>query len=340
MILAGTGTTDSRTKVARDLSEILRLSGGLADQAIHHARSRMLPGDRAAVARAHVGSPSEWAEQVAAEELQHLAKCRKADHTHCRYAERADDEDEDDEPPLQTLVFWSEAWRTQHGYSLDRRPTIESEVNFLRGALEWAWDNELHWDDFCADIRRTRVRLENTVNAGKRSTRSRVECSECDAHPRLLMLHGAGEDTDVWKCPACRHRYLRDDMLRAHAAQLRRESAARYVDQADAIGTLVAQGRHDRTVRKWLEPPRRHVADRCTECRRRWPAQEHSSCPGRMVDDGRPETCGGDLVPVRRGDAEAVVGGYCDIRTRKVWVWWPDLWRLHLATPTRRKASA
>lgn len=151
------------------------------------------------------------------------------------------------------------------------------------------------------------------------------------------------ESKDRWKCPACKARFDDDAYRRAHATQLRHESAAKYVLLADAIGTLVAQGRNERVVRRWLEPSLRHH-DQCARCRSLWPEQEHAACPRKLKDPKTKELtgeeCGGDLKRVARGDAEAVVESWCDTRTRKVWVWWPDLWRLHLATPSRARRTA
>lgn len=62
---------------------------------------------------------------------------------------------------------------------------------------------------------------------------------------------------DRWKCARCKKRYDDDAFTRAHAKQLLDESAETY-------GTLVAQGRAERTIRKCLEPPIKHVEDRCT----------------------------------------------------------------------------
>lgn len=279
-------------KVARDLREIEELNEALLVQAIHKAGDRLMPGGEAMVALAHVGSPAEWSENVAAEELYHLATCPKLDHTRCRYAETEEDEGE---PPLQTLLFWSEQWRAEAGYSLDRRPTIATETNFIRGSLDWAWDNEPHWDDFAKDVRRARVRLENLLYAGKRAERTRVRCddAECEGRAYLIRAYGASEEADHFKCPSCKRRYTLDDFQRAYARMLRSEGAERYVLLGDAIGTLKAQGRPERTIRKWL-------ADQATE----------------------------------------TVSAWCDLETRKTWVWWPDLWRLHLSTPTRKRSAA
>lgn len=47
---------------------------------------------------------------------------------------------------------------------------------------------------------------------------------------------------------------------------------------------------------------------------------------------GRPERT------IRKWFAECMVHAYCDTTTRQAWVWWPDLWHLHLATPRRRSS--
>jgi hypothetical protein len=279
-------------KVARDLREIETLYEGLLVQAVHKANDRLMPGGEAMVALAPVGSPYEWGENVAAEEFYHLSICNRLDHSRCHYAESEDDEGE---PPLQTLLFWSEQWRAEAGYSLDRRPTISTEANFIRGSLDWAWDNELHWDEFAKDVRRARVRLENLLYAGKRADRTRVRCDadDCDFKPLLIVAYADTEDADHFKCPSCKRRYSPDEFQRAYARMLRSEGAERYVPLVDALATLKAQGRPERTIRKWL-------ADEATE----------------------------------------TVSAWCDLETRKTWVWWPDLWRLHLSTPTRKRSAA
>ncbi len=150
----------------------------------------------------------------------------------------------------------------------------------------------------------------------------------------------SSEDQDRWKCTACKTWYDETAFKRAHADQLLDETTERYVLLPDAIDTLKYQGRASRTIRKWLESPIQHVADQCTLCRRRWPAEEHNVCPAVMVDHGQIGTCGGELKAVKRGDPDDVVGGYCEIGSRRVWVWWPDLWEKHLNTKTRRRTIA
>lgn len=266
-------------KVARDLTEILKLAEGLRVEAEYNANDPLMPGGLAMVALGGVANLEAWENRYeAAEKLG-----RPADHV--------GDEDDQWEPPLQTLCFWSEQWRAQHGAEYDQRPTLETETNYIRWALDWAWDNETNWDDFAADIRRCRVRLENLLHAGSRPERSRIICNMCDAQPRLLVIRGVADDCsdDGWKCPGCKFRFDTEGVQRAHAAMLRSEGAERWVAQAEAIATLRSQGRPERTIRSWL------------------------------------------------ADGEGT--GYCDPVTHDVWVWWPDLWRKHLSTPTRKRAG-
>lgn len=287
-----TDDVDPVTKVARDLSEILALSAALLTQAVHKATDRAIPGGEAMYALGPVASIEAW------ENLNATAERTGVALTH------PEDEDPDDLwPPLQTLLFWTEDWRREHGYELDRRPTIETEVGFVRNLLNWVWENEPHFEDFAGDVNRVRQRLENVLYAGRRAERTRVNCTHepCETKPRLILIRARKHVIDLadleavtedfWKCPRCKTRYDRDAFERAYARQLRSEGAERFVPTKDAVDTLRALGRSPETVRKWLAP----------------------------------------------NDAERVVEGYCEVRTHRTWVWWPDLWRLHLSTATRRR---
>lgn len=285
----------STVKVARDLTEIESLYKLLLIQAIQKAGANIdgtsLPGGNAMVSLAHVAEPAINARRVELAEASHAATCQRTDHTRCWTG--SEDEDEATEPVLQTLLFWSEQWRERHGYPLEgRRPTVATEANLIRSLLEWAWDNEPHFDNFADDIRSARVRMEDLLYAGARQERTRIVCNRCDNGKRLLHLYGPAVDgsEDRWKCPACKVRLDDKEVHEAHAKMLRSEGAAKWVQQTDAIGTLKAQGRPERTIRKWLG----------------------------------------------EGEGEA----YCDPVTHEVWVWWPDLWRKHLATATRKRETA
>lgn len=230
-------------KVARDLTEIIDLDARLRSQAIDDGDHPDMPGGAAMVALGPVANIEAWENRQQATERYGIA-----------YTSAVDEDPDDAWSAYQLIEFWSESWRREHGAEYDARRTIATETNFVRHCLDWAWENEPHWDDFAADIRRARVRLEDILHAGKRVERSRIVCNRCDVAPRLIVLRGSAEDCsdDMWKCPACKVRLASDEVQRAHAAMLRSDSARRWVPQADAIGTLKAQGRSERTVRAWL----------------------------------------------------------------------------------------
>lgn len=250
------------TKVARDLTEIVGLQERLMVQAINKAGAQIdghsLPGGAAMVNLAGVADRETNERRVELHEEKHLRTCLRLDHSRCWTGS----EDEDDtEPVLQTLLFWSEQWRTEHGFPLEgRRPTIATESNLIRSLLDWAWSELVEWEDFARDVSQARVRLENLLHAGRRQERSRIVCDrDSDLHrdgssPRLIRIYGEAGDgsEDRWKCPGCKARLDDEEARQAHAKMLRSQGAERWVHQADAISTLKAQGRSENTVRSWL----------------------------------------------------------------------------------------
>jgi len=146
------------------------------------------------------------------------------------------------------------------------------------------------------------------------------------APPEIILT--SDEDADRWKCTGCKKHYDDEAYAAAYAAMLRDQGAERFVTLAEAVSILVKQGRPEVTVRSWLKPPRRHVSDRCRDCKRDWSPGKHATCEG--VSDDTGEVCGGKLWPKLRGNAEDVIEAYCDLATRRTLVWWPDIWRRHL----------
>lgn len=269
-------------RVARDLTAILDLYARLESQAEHEASHALMPGGQAMVALGNVANLEAWENRQQASERYRAA-----------YTSVEDEEPDESWSAYQLIEFWSESWRRERDAEYDgQRPTIASETGFLRWSLEWAWHNEIAWDDFAADMNRARVKLEDIVHAGNRVELSRIVCPDCESKPRLTVLRGTADDgsDDRWKCHVCKQRLDNDGVRRAHAKMLRSEGAERWVHQVDAIATLRAQGRPERTVRAWL--------------------------------------------------AEGEGNGYCDPVTHEVWVWWPDLWRKHLATPLRKRTAS
>lgn len=291
--------SDPRIAVARDLREIAdELHPRMQEQAEHLSNSRLMPGGAAMVALGNVANIEAWENRQQASE---------------RYANRglaytsvADEDPDEAWSAFQLLEFWSEQWRVEHNMEFEPaphrpRPNVATEANFLRWALDWAWQHEPHWKEFAADVRRARIRCEDILHRGDRQELSRIVCDRCKKPdhlsdddwepPRLVVLRGSADDgtDDRWKCPRCKARFTPEETKRAHATMLRSAGAERWVHQSDAISVLRDQGRPERTVRQWL--------------------------------------------------ADGEGSAYCDPVTHEVWCWWPDLWRKHLATPTRKRAQ-
>lgn len=258
-------------KVARDLTAIVELYALLPVQAFHDANSPLMPGGEAMVFLAPVGSPDEWAELIANEELRHLATCSKPEHKRCRYAEHVADGD-DDESALQTLLFWSEQWREERGYPLEgRRPNEATEANFIRGSLDWAYERELHWDDFASDMRRARAVLERRLRAGEPVERG-VPClyDECRGVRLTRKLEpcrtedGAkGWRFTAWHCPRCKRRWDEDAYAR-HVTAQHELAKVEDIDGETWCTTEYAArqvGRPEATVRVWVH--RGQVARAC-----------------------------------------------------------------------------
>lgn len=219
---------DALTMVARDLTAIEEMAPHLEEQAIHKANDRDMPGGDAMVALAGVANLEAWQHRVDTE-------LRTAyDYGH---APPEIDDDDEWEPPLQTLCFWSEAWRAEHGAEYGQRPTIASEANYIRYLLPWAWDNEPHWDDFADDVRKAKRRMEDVLYDGKRHQRG-VQCFDCQVDlvrpsrdrrdpkfcpghdgvcmwPHKFCPHDRGGLADEWFCPTCERRYDTEAYKRA-----------------------------------------------------------------------------------------------------------------------------
>lgn len=160
----------------------------------------------------------------------------------------------------------------------------------------------------------------------------------CPSFAQPTEVHASNPDDDQWKCPICKHYFDDRELQKAHARMLWRPEADRMVRLPEAIATLKAQGRGERTIRRWLAPTREE-ADRCTVCAALWAYQEYGTCPAEIEEDGETEVCGGELAQVWVGN-ETVVEGWCELATRTTWLWWPDLWRLHLNTRTTPRSRA
>lgn len=251
-------------KVARDLREIENMCSQLDDQAEHKANTTIdghhLPGGLAMVALAPVANLEAW-------------------HNRLGAAERAgrdvtailEDEDETWEPPLQTLLFWSEDWRRVHDSEWGVQPTVATEVAFLRWALHWAWDNEPRFGDFASDIHDARVRIENVLYAGERPERG-VPCmyDECKGS-RIIRKHEPYRDEggrkawrwSAWFCVKCKRTWTEDRYASMITAA---HEATKFEDIDGDVWCSVdyaarTTGRSESTIRQWIH--KGHLATVC-----------------------------------------------------------------------------
>ena len=325
-------TNDSRVRVAQDLRAIIDMAVALGDRATDLGGSPDMPGGDAMLTLAPIANLEAWEWQQGTSE-----------RTGRLYTSVADEDPDKAWPCFQLLQFWSEQWRRELGMEYDVRRTVTTEAQFLANpdVLAWAWDNELGWDDFARDVAAARTKIENVVRAGVRTTQSRIRCdrahSDDKPHRRLNVTFGKDGEPDGYISPCCHSRYTRDEATRAHARQMRQDGAERWITTTEAIGVLATQGWQRRTVRRWIEPLRRR--DRCTVCGRSWPEREYAVCPNKIYDKGNDEMvdCGGELEPVWRGNGDEVPESYCDVPTRRTFVWWPTLWRKHLQARHERE---
>jgi hypothetical protein len=219
--------------VARDLTAIVDMAESLEDQAINDANDHLMPGGLAMVAQGPVANLEAWAHKLDAAERLGLHP--------------AIEDDDEWEPPLQSLLFWSEDLRRIHDQEFEPaphrpRPTEATEANILRHHLDWLWENEPKWDDFAQHIADARARMEALLAEGLRSKRGvpclSVDCSGgilvqpvadrrehrwCDGHdgvctvPHERCAHDRGGLRDEWVCGKCDRRYGVEDYARAVA---------------------------------------------------------------------------------------------------------------------------
>ena len=247
--------------VSRDLSAIEALATHLLAQAVHSANDPEFPGGAAMLALAPAADPGDYAENFEAAEWRH-------ETNPLRWGENTIDlehEDQEDDlaPVLQTLWFWSDAWRAEHDQQLGtRRATIASEANFLRWALGWARENELHWDDFADDIATSRRKLENILRDGERSQRGVPcmydECGGVALFRKPVPKRGQdGEKTWVlsdWKCPRCGRAWDEAGYRRnvtAATEQVKREEVNGELWCAPDVAAVMV-GRSVKTIRTWV----------------------------------------------------------------------------------------
>lgn len=263
-------TTDTTADVARNLREIERLSSTLLTQAVAKATDRLMPGGLAMVALADISDHEKVARRI---DLAEQAAIRLAGGD-LKIVGRLMPaiEDDDWEPPLQTLTYWSEQWRSARDLDWEprsgvARPTIDSEASFLRLSLDWANEHEPRLTAFIEDIATALARLENLLADGDRPVARGVPCmyDECRG-ARLVRKTVPASDkngnkiwrlTD-WHCPRCKRTWDEESYGRHIYAAIHREKTiiATTEDGTDVWCTvdLAAKrvARPESTIRVWL----------------------------------------------------------------------------------------
>lgn len=236
-------------KVTAGLRAILDMAARVEARALDLACDRLMPGGEAMVNLAHVADIETWTRRndLSADELLNY-------------------EDPDELwSPFQLLRFWSERWRVEVGMDYDEPrwyPTLNTEAAFLANpdVIAWAWENEIHFEEFADDVASAKSRLEGILREGERPDRIRVVCPDCDAGKRLIIRYGKSDADDTWKCPACKHRFDADAVRRAYAKQLRGEGAARWVSLTDALSILRSMAVREETAVEWVDGERVEAA--------------------------------------------------------------------------------
>lgn len=368
--------TDHPTiKVTRDLRAIVELTGRLEAQAIALADDQLMPGGLAMVALAGAAAPSAYAEALDDAEQRALAVVLAAG-LDPRTAVMPEVYEDDWEPPLQTLLFWSEEWRTLHDMpfvpSKGRpRQSEATEANFLLWALDWAWRNERRWEDFAADIKAARKRLEAILAAGTATERSRVVCPDCDDAPRLIKVWAPAYIAgwrccvcsttlpETLECEECRHRY---EPRGGRCTNRVGPKDDRHVCGGKLQPTIELD--HCPNPECWTAAPPEPVqvsdsgADqwKCPACRHRFGAESLRDAYAKQLRSAgaaRWVTLADALSIMRRqgwrehtvrrwvseGRIESKAVEYENGTRGPRLVWWPDAWRAHLAHKREREQA-
>lgn len=209
---------DKAARASNDLRNIIDNANALETQAVHQANSGLMPGGKPMVALADVANLEAFNNKMSRAEQEWIDGGSVGEDPWTVH-------DDDWEPPLQALLFWSEQWRQQLGMDYDMKPTLVTEANFLRNpdVLRWAAANVPDFDNFVREVRVVHRALENLVHAGRRLQRTDVPCAEecAENPPQLVVVHKWGDgdkgpdgstplrpavdrgDEDGWRCPKC-----------------------------------------------------------------------------------------------------------------------------------------
>lgn len=247
--------------VAGDLRAVVAMHERLLAEAVHSANDPLMPGGKSMVELGPVANLETWANLIDGLERRWLDYYGLPGEDMPNWAEN---EDDTWEPPLQTLLFWSESWRHERGYPLEgRRPTIATEASFLRHSVEWAWDHEPHFEDFAKDVAAARRCVEDTLHEGDRAERGAPCLYETCNGARLTRRLKPTRDKDGakvwvhtdWKCRRCGSSWTEDRyaamVTAAHEATKIEEVSGEMWCSVDYAARKV--DRSVKTIRTWID---------------------------------------------------------------------------------------
>lgn len=340
-------SVDRYIQVSIDLDKIADMAARLHARALDRSDDSLMPGGEAMVAMGPAADLAAWTDRL--DRAEQIAGPGRVDTEHELPDEMW--------PALQTLRYWSDDVRYRLGMDHEPpwRPTLVSEATFLRNrdVAMWIFDNEPRWDDYAADVRTAKAKLETILHEGTRSETSRVDCPcgdtramvliwakrypiawDCDTcgevgvtdlephveHEHREAAWESDDDDDRWLCKGCRTRRTREQIEKMAVDQMR-HAPDKYKPLPDALHILAGVGWRKATVRGWLGPLDHRKDDRCDRCRTEHEPDAYAECPW----------CGHELRRrFKKWDREAVVEAYCDVKTRRTMIHWPSLWRRHL----------
>lgn len=248
---------EAHLAIARDLREIERMFAALRAEAVNRAGDPWMPGGAAMTLLGPGADVEAWGYvRMSA----HMGRLDIWGAAEVQAIQRADIE-----PPLSFLAGWVDIVREARGQTSTRRkPTIRSEIRYLRSALHWMTatnDDGEPWfievEAFAYELHRVRTAMETALHDGRRADRINAECYLCSEAPRLCVHYGETEDDDGWYCPECKRPYDEEGVRRCWRQMLvRRPDAPEWVTVRQAAAAL---GRPIRSIRTWATHPRNPV---------------------------------------------------------------------------------
>lgn len=108
-------------------------------------------------------------------------------------------------PPLLVLATWEDDWRIQFGHGGGLRATVDRAADYLARNLTRAGSEHPAFDEFAADLRRLRARLEAVIHDQPQGDLAGIPCFDCGGDLERKLTDRGLEDH--WTCRRCRRRY-------------------------------------------------------------------------------------------------------------------------------------